>query len=367
LTHLFNLAKLSKLGFNLIIILWDMNILSNPYFKKVEFEKYKQWTSDQYINKKKEEIIALASALGVSNFKVYNSSDLWTRFLQQKEKALFTKYYSVLSTMDLDEYNLDEKLNYLIQLPADVFFANFFQELFSEDIKKPIEVMYSTPQRKMLYFATRKAMHNEGLTSTERPIIILSKEIPRIEIDSQIPHWDMTTSEINQLISRWQFEKEDIKNLYQNVLGTILPEVTTVTKTGAKIVNLEKAIEILQNESRENIVASTSKNLFTYFQNAKEITKSLEEPRPDFHTVKTKKELKQLSALLKSENIMKIIVLANGTRTISEIAKDMNMQLSNTSQYITKLKKAGLITIKNKKVTRTAKGLKVNFEVSLGN
>ncbi len=367
LTHLFNLAKLSKVGFNVVLVLWDMNILSNPYFKKVEFEKYRSLTSEEYIKKKKDEITSLANALGISNLNTYTSSELWARFMQQKEKAFFAKYYSVLGLMDLDEHDLNEKLNYLIQLPADVFFANFFHELYPEDQKKPIEVMYSAPQRKMLYYATRKAMYNEGLTSTERPLIILSKDIPRIDIDSQIPHWGMSVSEISQIVSKWHFEKEDLQNLYKNVFNTLLSEVTITTRKGKKILPLEKVPEALKNESKENITASLSNNLFSYLQKAKESTKNLEDPEPQFQTVKTKKQLKQLSALLKSENVMKILVLANGTRTISEIAKDINMQLSNTSQYITKLKKAGLVTTKNKKVTRTARGLKINFEISLAN
>lgn len=366
LTHLFNLAELAKLGFCIVIVLWDMNILSNPYFKKVEFEKYRDWTSEQYINKKRDEILSLATSLGIEKVKVYNSSEIWSRFMQKKDRELFAKYYSVLSTIDLDECSTDEKLNYLIQLPADIFFANFFEDLFPEDVKRPIEVIYSSPARRMLYFATRKAMHNEGLTSTERPIVILSKEIPRIEIDAQIPHWDMTASEINQIMSRWQFEKSDLENLYKNVLGKILCNVSIITNTGVKTVQIDTAVKELLKESQENIVSSASKNFFTYFQKAKEITKNLEAPRPAFHAIKTKKELKQLSTLLKSENVMKILVLANGARTISEIAKDMSMQLSNASQYIAKLKKASLVTIKNKKVIRTARGLTVNFETSLG-
>ncbi len=366
LTRLLNLAKLSKTGFNIAIVLWDMNILSNPYFKKVEFEHYKNWTTDQYLKKKKEEILSLAIAFGIKNIKVYYSSETWSRFMQQKDKGLFAKYYSVLSVIDLDESNINEKLNYQIQLPADVFFASFFHELYPEDCKKPIEAIYSSPARKSLYFATRKAMHYEGLTSTEQPVIILSKEIPRIEIDAQIPHWDMTASEIHQLLSKWRFEKSDIENLYKNAIGLILPEITIVTGKGKKKMKLDEGISQLSNQSRENIVASTSKNLFEYFQKIKEITKNAEEPKPDFHIIKTRKELKQLSALLKSENVMRILVLSNGNRTVSEIAKDTNMQLSNTSQYITKLKKAGLVKIKDKKVTRTTKGLKINFEISLG-
>ena len=366
LTHLLNLSKLAEAGFNIAIVLWDMNILSNPYFKKVEFERYKNLTSEQYIKRKRDEILVLANSLGIENVKVYDSSETWFRFIQKKDKELFVKYYTTLSVMDLDDYNLDEKLNYLIQLPADIFFANFFHELYPEDCKKPIEAIYCLPVRKSLYFATRKAMHNEGLTSTERPAVILSKEIPRIEIDAQIPHWDMTASEINQIVSKWQFQKSDIENLYKNVIGKILSEVTIVTHSGSQTRAIQNAVEELLNESRENIVASTSKNLFKYFQKAKEITKNIEEPKPEFQTVKTKKELRQLSALLKSENVMKILVLANGTRTISEIAKDINMQLSNTSQYITRLKKVGLVKIKDKKVIRTARGLKINFEISLG-
>lgn len=365
LTHLFNLAKLAKLGCDIIISLWDMNVLSSPYFKKMESEKYQNLTNEQYIKQKKDEIIRLTAALGIGQAKIYTSSEIWARFTQQKEPPLFTKYYSTLATIDIDEYDIDEKLNYLIQLPADIFFADFFHQIYPEDVKKPIELLYTAPQRKNLYFATRKAMYNEGIISTERPAIIMSKEIPRIEIDTQIPHWDMSLNEINHIISKWQFAAEEINNLYKNVLAPVLPELTIATDSSVRTIKAEEAIHKIMHESRENIIASTSKNLFRYFQKAKELANLKEEPKPDFYNVKNKKEAELIGTILKSKNLQKILVLANGTRSVSDIAKSINMQLSNTSQYIAKLRKVGLVAIKDKMVVRTARGVKINFEVSL--
>ncbi|MDD5163232.1 MAG: winged helix-turn-helix domain-containing protein [Candidatus ainarchaeum sp.] len=364
-THLFNLARFSQAGCNIVIALWDMNILSSPYFKKIEFEKYGNQTTDEYIKQKKDEILRLAASLGIENVKVYTSSEIWARFTQQREPHLFTKYYSVLSTIDLDDSELNDKLSYLLQLPADIFFANFFHVLYPEDFRKPIEIAYSAPRRKNLYFVTRKAMYNSGLISMESPVIVVSKEIPRIEIDTQIPHWDMSLGEISSIVSKWQFSHEEMQDLYRNVIGNVLKEVEFVSAAGTKKMRPEKFAELVPSLSREDLVASASKNIFSFFQGAKELTKIVEAPKPDFVNVRTKKEALQLGAVLKSNNAMRILVLANGTRTISQIAKEINMQLSNTSQYIARLRKLGLVAVRDKKVFRSARGIKINFESSL--
>jgi predicted transcriptional regulator len=365
LTHLFNLSQLSKLGFNIIIALWDMNILSNPYFKKNELEKNIDYTFDQYIQKKRDEILEITTALGIEKIKIYNSSEIWARLIQQKDHPLFAKYYTTLSTMDLDEHNINAKINYLIQLPADLFFANFFNTLYPEDAKKSIEVMYSSPERKYLYFATRKAMYEAGIIDLESPLIIMSNEIPRIEIDTQIPHWDMSQNEIHRLITKWHYTDGELEKIFKNVIAQILPELTIKINGHNKTIKTKDIMNELEKLDRETIVLITSKSLFDYFQKSKELMRTKQEPTPDFLTVKTRKEANELGALLKSDNTMQILALANGTRTITEIAKVANMQLSNTSQYINKLEKAGLLRVKNKKVYRAVKGIKINFDASI--
>jgi predicted transcriptional regulator len=210
-------------------------------------------------------------------------------------------------------------------------------------------------------------MYADGLIGSERPIIVLSKEVPRIEIDAQMPNWDMTLGEINHLISKWQFSNDEIGSLYENVIGLVLSEVSFSTSDGTKTVGIKDVFSLLPKLSREEIVLSTSHNLFEYFRKIRERLHVHAEPKPDFHTVKTRKEAQQIASLLKSKNALQILALANGNRTVSEIAKETNMQLSNTSQYIAKMKKNGLLAIKDKKVVRTSRGIKINFEATLSN
>ncbi len=367
LTHLFSLAKICRLGCELVISLWDMNMLSNPYFKKIEFEKYQRPNYEQYIKQKKDEVRALTAALGIQNVKIYTSSEIWVRFTQQKEPPLFPQFYSTISTIDLDEIDINEKLHYLVQLPADLFFANFFNVLFAEDAKKPIDILYGMPERKSLYFATRKAMYSEGLVSTEKPVLLLPNRIPRIEIDAQIPQWDLTRNEIHQLLALWQFSPADLESLYQNVFGLILSEVTLVTSKGEKTVETKNASKYLGTMARGDVISSTTKNFFDYFKKARELVDFKHEPKLDFYNVKTRKEAQQIASLLKSKNALQILALANGNRTVSEIAKETDMQLSNASQYIAKLKRAGLLSVKEKKICRTSRGIKINFEATLSN
>jgi hypothetical protein len=348
-----------------IIALWDMNILSNPYFRRKEIESSSTLSDEQYIQKKREELLELTAALGIKNVKIYNSSEIWARLIQQKEQALFVKYYSTLSMMDIDEPNLNDKINYLVQLPADLFFVNYFHLLYPEDIKAPIDVIYANPARKTLYYATRKAMYHEGLISVETPILILSKEIPRIEIDTQIPHWDMTLGEINRIISKWRYDWEQLEELFSNVIALVLPEIKISASGNSKTVKTVDAVEELKKLDKNEVSLVVSRALFDYFQKAKELMHAKHEFAPDFLSIKTGKEVNNLGALLKSKNTMKIIALANGTRTTTEIAKASNMQLSNTSQYISKLEKAGIIKIKDKKVFRSVKGIKINFDASI--
>jgi len=363
LTHFLNLAKIAKLGFNVVIALWDMNIISNPYFRRKEIENV-EYTPEKYVQKKKEEVIDLALSLGMSTVKVYNSSEIWVRFIQQRNQSLFTKYYSTLSTMDLDEHNINAKINYLIQLPADLFFANFFNYLYPEDFKEPVDVIYSGEVRKNLYFATRKAMYHEGLIDVESPLIILSKEIPRIEIDTQIPHWDMTLGELSRLFAKWHYTKDELEQLYCNVFAPVLQEVN-ISRSSKKLIKTVNAPEALFNLHREEVAVITAGIMFEYFKKVKELTHSKIEPVFDFLNLNSWKEAENLGTILKSKNAMKILSLSNGTRTMTEVAKSANMQLSNASQYIAKMQKAGLIKIKDKKLHRSVKGIKINFDASI--
>src|SRR3989338_1173744 len=98
---LFTLEELKKFvdtgNYKAFILIWDMNTLANPYFRKLQsLGKVKD--ADSFINEKIEELRTIARSMGFEreNLHIYKSSDLWKRFISYKEEDVFQQFYSIL-------------------------------------------------------------------------------------------------------------------------------------------------------------------------------------------------------------------------------------------------------------------------------
>ena len=83
-------------------------------------------------------------------------------------------------------------------------------------------------------------------------------------------------------------------------------------------------------------------------------------------SIKTSEQLLEIGKVVKSKPLVEMLQLADGTKTISQIAKLSKKQIANTSMYISNLKKAGLVTIDSDgKVKRAYDAVKINFVTNI--
>ena len=74
------------------------------------------------------------------------------------------------------------------------------------------------------------------------------------------------------------------------------------------------------------------------------------------------KEILKYGGLLKSQVALKVLMLADGSLTSSELAKKLNKHASNVSAIISRLKKEGLVEADEKgRLKRTINRLNINF------
>ena len=181
---LFTLEQLKKFAdsgnYRVFLVLWDMNTLSNAYFRRLRSLR-KVPDPEQFINTKVEELRTLAYSIGFTKeeFSIYKSSDLWKRLISFKEENLFQQFYSVLAQMQIKRYDIErDKISHLVQIPMDLFFCNSFHKLYPEDIDREMDVAFFGQNKEQLYVLTRDLMLENGLIESKNPVFVLMKTFP---------------------------------------------------------------------------------------------------------------------------------------------------------------------------------------------
>jgi len=154
--------------------------------------------------------------------------------------------------------------------------------------------------------------------------------------------------------------------MFELVLKPQLDTFTIFNEKENRIqVKYSALIENLKKCGPEKLTLLLAHNLHTYFEKMKPLFEKTI-MTPSFMTIDTKKDAMILGKLMKSDITLEIMLLADGTRTLSELAKKLNKQISNISAYVNQLKKEGLLSNDgNGKIKRSIKGIKLNFENGL--
>jgi len=369
---LFTLEGLRKFmgngNYKVLLVMWDMNTLSNPYFRKLQSLK-KIGDADTFINQKIEEIKTLALALGFDreNLLIYKSSDLWKRLISYKEENLFQQFYSLLAQMKIQDYAVSrDKVSHLIQIPMDLFFCNYFKELYPEDLEKEVDLVYFGQNKEALYYLTRELMLKNGLIEHKNPIFILMKNFPYLLHNDCVPEWSMSLRDIKDVIFGCGLTKKDILSVFKHLEEYM----------GKISVKIEKKIEELgydefykkYNESKdEELLRLLAENMHKYLQECKEkYVQSSGQIEESILNISKKTEVKSIGSVLKSNIALDILLRADGTRNTTKISKELSKSIATTSMYVGKLKKLGLVRVlPNGNIKRNVKGFKINLELGV--
>ena len=340
LNELHGFAKNMK--FKVFLIIWDMNILANPYFKR--YCAYKVKDPDAYIEERLKEVRGIAEAVGFTNdnLVIYKSSELWKRLTFYKEENLFQQFFLVLSQLSLKDFSELKKSSHFFQIALDLFFANYFNTLCPEETDQEIDLIFSGSYKNNLYVATRQIMMDEGIIK-DKPLFVLMETIPYFMYDDRVPEWNMKIEEIKYLLMQSKNKTEDFAKL---------------------IAYFNDKIEPPANASRSELVELAAKELHDFLSKYK---KRYVENNPDLVesmlTIKKREQVFEIGNILRSKISFDILLLADGSRTISEMARELKKSVPTISSYATKLKNLKFIKIdSNGNIKRNIKGIKINFE-----
>ena len=369
---LFTLEGLKKfIGNNnckVLIVLWDMNTIANEYFRKLRPNK-KTASTESFINQKVKELKAIALSLGFDEEKlyIYKSSDLWKRLISYKEEDLFQQFYSTLAQMRTHHYPVTgDKISHLIQIPMDMFFCNYFHNLYPEDLDKEVDIAYFGQNKEELYKATRELMIKEGLIESKNPIFVLMKNFPYLVNDGKVPEWNMNLKDVKNNILGANLSKSDIFDMFRH-LNEHTKRILLVKDSKKEEVSYSAFYNLHKNSSLEKLINILADNLYIYLQEKKKIySKWSGEVEESILNISDRKDARNIGSVLKSTIALEIILRADGTRNTTKISKELSKSIATISTYVNRLKRLGLVRIlPDGNIRRTIKGVKINLELGV--
>jgi hypothetical protein len=364
---LFTLSELNKIAektnSKVIILMWDMNTLVNPYYKQM-LKSRKVTDAKEFINDKFLELENIINSLGFKKDLtfLYKSSDLWKRLISYKDEDIFQNFYSVMSQMKADDF-MGHKCSHIIQDTIDIFFCNYFHKLCPEDSDQPIDLIFFGKHKEDIYDLTRKIMLSEGISTTKTPLFLLLKKFPFfMDKNFNLPNWDHSKKQILEIIKESKIGKEELLTIFDLFEKERVLKIKEEDKE--KKIYAEEIEEYCRNKKIEDIQEIIAKMLYSFLQDKKtaflEQTRKIEEK---INTIPNFEELQNLGKVLKSKISLRILILANGESNITKISKTLNKSVATISMYVKDLKELGLIrTLENGCLKRNLKGVKINFE-----
>lgn len=367
---LFTLNELKKFvgqgNFKIFLVIWDMNTLSNSYFKKMCSAR-KISNPDFFIDQKISELRDIADSIGFEkeNLFIYKSSDLWKRLISYAEENIFQEFYSILAQMKVQDFVANNKVSHLVQIPMDLFFCNYFHKLYPEDTNREMDLAFLGQDKESLYISTREFMIHEGLIENKKPVFIIIKSFPYLIYNYNLPEWDMGLNDIKNILANFPLTKKEIFVLFSHIANVI----------NIKVKNKEKSLELDYNEfyseykesPQKELIEVLAENLLIYLKEHRKrfLEKSGRIEEAILNLVK-KQDVKNIGQVLKSDIAFEILLLADGSKNTTQISKELNKSVATISTYANRLKKMNLIRIlPDGKVKRNVRGFKVNLELGL--
>lgn len=367
---LFTLNELKKFveqgNFKIFLVIWDMNTLSNPYFKKMCSAR-KINNPDFFIDQKISELRDIADSIGFNkdNLFIYKSSDLWKRLISYADTNIFQEFYSILAQMKIQDFVSNNKVSHLVQIPMDIFFCNYFHKLYPEDTNREMDLAFFGQDKENLYVSTRESMIHEGLIENKKPVFIVLKDFPYLTYNYNIPEWNMGLKDIKNILINFPMTKKEIFVLFRHITNA----------TSIKVKNKDKSVEFDFNDfyneykgsSEKELIDILAENLLRYLNDHKKrfLERSGRIEEEVLNLVK-KQDVKNIGQVLKSDIALEILLLADGLKNTTQISKELNKSVATISTYANRLKKMNLIRIlPDGKVKRNIRGFKVNLELGL--
>ena len=367
---LFTLEELKKFAdsgnYKVFLVMWDMNTISNAYFKRLR-SLGKAPESDAFIDNKIKELKTLAQSIGFDKDRlfIYKSSDLWKRLISYKDENLFQQFYSILAQMQIGRYDIErDKISHLIQIPMDMFFCNYFHKLYPEDAEREIDINFFGQNKEQLYTITRELMVKNGLIENKNPIFMLLTHFPYMIYNHCVPEWNMSLRDLKDIVKGCELKRRDIFTVFR-YLDTNTEGIQVKSDKKLEELSYSEFNKQYKNSDEKDLLNLLSINLHRYLQNHKKryVQQSglVEE---SVLNISNKKDVKNMGSILKSNIALEILLKADGSKNTSQISKEIGKSVATISTYANRLKKMNLLRVlANGNLKRNIKGVKINLEL----
>lgn len=370
---IYKLAKLNDFpeNVNFVIAVWDINALTHAHMK-ITGVYGDEHARNRFMDEKIDELAKIICSQGISEkrFKIFKSSELWKRLISLDNAKHFINYMGIVGQVDTDIRNKKilhkKRITHALQSVSDLFFINLINRLLPEEKLPNIDLVLAFKDRLPIYQRTRNLMAEEGLAEANNPVFVVGETIPYFEYDHRAIGWNMTSNQISDLIMKYKPNDFEMKGIFEKLLKGYLESFTVISGKKDEEVCYSTFMAAFDRLTEQKKQAAFATNLEKFLRQRKALynSKSFVEANT-LRSVNTKKDAIKMGGILRRKALIDILLLANGERTITDIAKNLNKQVSNVSAYISLLREDGLIRIENGKIKRTVKGLAINFETGL--
>lgn len=370
---IFKLSKLSLLpeNFTINILVWDSNATTHMNLKTRGL--LGEENASKYMEKRLLEMgrLVVSFGIGAERIRIFKSTEVWHRIMKLKDEKLISDFMHITGLVDQDRFNRkilkDVKFSRIIQAVTELFFVKYCKELFPESFSKAIRACLISGDRQPLYERARGIMQSEGMLK-ENLLFLLYDSIPIIEFNSIMPEWNMGQDEITDIIFKANPSAGEIHSICNNFLRNYLPDFAIVEQSGIKKADAVVFLNRLPQMQLKEAQASLAFNLKAFLDKMRYKSEKVELEKQTILSIKridSKEEAYAIGRVLKNHLLLNILLLADGSRNTTAIAKQLGKHIANVSAAISELKRIGLVTNGDGHIRRTQQAIAINLQCGL--
>ena len=357
------LSDLIKQGCTVYLVMWDVNCECHPYF--VQILKEKGGTPEKIIDEKMDEIISVFQAFGtpMSKLHLYRASDTMNRFIRKQTPNLFLKFYSAMEMLSLNHLAHKHKASHLIQMPLNMFFAQYFHELYPEELNDKIEAIVCYGYQESIMSTVRNVMPSE--MNILKPALLALPPHPYLIYSGVLPEMNMDRDVLIQHILAHNPNQEAIAQTYNVILKRFLKDFELLDNSGkVKVLKFDEFMRQNSDLSLNNQQVSLAYSLHSYLQQVK--TSLNRNENPEVMRLTNGQDTVKYAKILGRKRLIDVLKHIDGKKNATQLSKELKIARSNMSSYLNLLKKHDLVSIaESGAIQRKVSAISANFEVGL--
>lgn len=328
-------AALSGLGNKVSIVLNDSNASSHKIISKNRDSDY-YLVSGKYSQQVIDQMSRILSVFNadIKNIKILKASDFWGEII--KEYRLFANFYELMGRLNVYAKDFEngkyEKIYHILEKPFISFAFRNYSDMIRSGFGNPNLLLLNNKDTEM--FRRAFILAQNGPNEPQRATSIIStKMLPILESDDIYPSCYMSLSSINKIMERCRIGKT---------------EINTVNAHFTKpVVELLRALDKLPEAYLQQRVENGNDlgfSMYGIFGVISKLIDSVNVSQEFDIKVSSSLQANSIKKLLSSKRIATVLRYCTGEYSMVEIAKKTNLQVSNVSFYLSKLRESGIVS-----------------------